>query len=72
MTKELKDFPDDGFCRWNDFKQYMFISRMTFLRLGKAGKAPMPQRMNPRLSYYRNSEIKRWMANPSAYSNNQS
>lgn len=68
MTKKaLEDLPDGGFCRWNDIKPFMPISRETFRKMGIAGKAPRPTRMGIRCSYFNNSEIKQWFANPMAY-----
>lgn len=64
LTKTFVDLPDGGFCRWNDIKPFMFISRETFRKMGLLGKAPRPTRMGARCSYYQNDEIKRWLSDP--------
>lgn len=71
-NKTLEDFPDGGYCRWNDIKPFMFVSRETFRRLGLEGKAPRPTRMGIRCSYFTNSEIKQWFADPLSYKKEQS
>ncbi|TCW63436.1 transcriptional regulator [Burkholderia sp. USMB20] len=45
----------------------MPVSRETWRKLVKEGRAPQPQRWTERCTVYSNEEVHRWMKNPAAY-----
>jgi prophage regulatory protein len=59
--------PAVGFSRWSHLQQFIPVSRETWRKLVKEGRAPQPQRWTERCTVYSNEEIHRWMKNPAAY-----
>ncbi len=59
--------PITGKSRWRTIKQFCPVSRETFRKLSLSGKAPQPERMGIRCTYYDNTELHRWLANPLTY-----
>ena len=60
--------PLTGKSRWSQFKKFSPVSRETFRQLSLAGKAPQPERMGIRCTYYDNQELHRWLSDPVNYS----
>lgn len=59
--------PITGSSRWSGFKRFMPISLGTWLNLVKQGKAPQPQKLGSRATFWKNSEIHEWLSSPSTY-----
>lgn len=59
--------PLTGKSRFSQFKKFIPISREKFRQLSKQGKAPQPERMGIRCTFYDNSELHRWLADPISY-----
>lgn len=60
--------PLTGKSRWSQIKMFSPVSRETFRQLSLAGKAPQPERMGIRCTYYDNQELHRWLSDPVNYS----
>jgi len=60
--------PLTGKSRFSAFKQYSPVSRETFRKLSLAGKAPQPEHLGIRCTYYDNGELHKWLADPANYS----
>lgn len=59
--------PLDGKSRWEQLRHFIPVSRETWRKLCKAGKAPQPERVSLRCTVYDNAQIHLWLSNPSAY-----
>ncbi|MFC0131386.1 helix-turn-helix transcriptional regulator [Massilia eurypsychrophila] len=59
--------PTVGMCRWDTLSRFVPISRETWRKLVKAGKAPKPVKLSERCTMYSNAEVHRWMSDPTAY-----
>lgn len=59
--------PLTGKSRYSKFKQFSPVSRETFRKLSLEGRAPQPERMGIRCTYYDNAELHRWLADPINY-----
>ncbi|MXS82138.1 helix-turn-helix transcriptional regulator [Nitrosomonas oligotropha] len=59
--------PLTGKSRWPKIAKYSPVSRETFRKLSKEGKAPQPERMGIRCTFYDNAELHRWLADPINY-----
>lgn len=59
--------PATGKSRFSQFKKYIPISKEKFRQLSKAGRAPQPERMGIRCTFYDNRELHRWLADPVNY-----
>ncbi len=71
-TKEVQQavpatLPLTGKSRFSQFKKFIPISREKFRQLSKQGKAPQPERMGIRCTFYDNAELHRWLADPINY-----
>ena len=53
--------------RWSTIARFLPISRETFRKLSKEGRAPQPERMGIRCTYYNNAELHKWLADPTSY-----
>lgn len=60
--------PMIGKSRFSDFKKFCPISKEKFRQLSKAGKAPQPERMGMRCTFYDNKELHKWLNDPLTYS----
>ncbi|CAM2193248.1 prophage regulatory protein [Paraburkholderia kururiensis] len=67
QAKTPQALPTVGFSRWSQLQHFIPVSRETWRKLVKEGKAPQPQRWTERCTVYSNEEIHRWMKNPAAY-----
>ncbi len=59
--------PLTGKSRWSAFAKFSPISRETFRKLSLQGRAPKPERMGIRCTFYDNGELHRWLADPINY-----
>lgn len=59
--------PAIGKSRWSTIKTFSPVSRETFRVLSKQGKAPQPERLGIRCTYYDNGELLKWLADPANY-----
>ena len=59
--------PPEGCSRWSNIKPYSPVCKETYRRLSLEGKAPQPIRMGIRCTFYKNSEILRWLKDPLSY-----
>lgn len=59
--------PMTGKSRWSRVAKFSPISRETFRKLSQVGKAPQPERLGIRCTYYDNSELHRWLKDPAKY-----
>jgi prophage regulatory protein len=64
----LKSLPEIGKSRWSEIAPFSPISREKFRLLSLAGKAPRPERMGIRCTFFDNREVHRWLADPLNYS----
>ncbi|GJL73974.1 AlpA family transcriptional regulator [Nitrosomonas sp.] len=69
MLKTLKpeSLPLTGKSRWSTIRKYSPVSRETFRKLSLSGKAPQPERLGIRCTYYDNQELHRWLKDPANY-----
>jgi predicted DNA-binding transcriptional regulator AlpA len=70
MTKQLptpETLPAIGKSRFLQFKKFIPVSREKFRQLAKEGRAPQPERMGLRCTFYDNKELHRWLADPITY-----
>lgn len=59
--------PEVGFSRWEQLRHFIPVSRETWRKLVREGRAPQPQRWTERCTVYSNEEVHRWMQNPAIY-----
>ncbi|UTV54789.1 helix-turn-helix transcriptional regulator [Burkholderia arboris] len=59
--------PAIGFSRWEQLRQFIPVSRETWRKLVREGRAPQPQRWTERCTVYSNEEVHRWMKDPVGY-----
>ena len=59
--------PFTGKSRWSKIKKFSPVSRETFRQLSKDGRAPQPERMGIRCTFFDNAELHRWLADPVNY-----
>lgn len=62
-----ESLPLTGKSRWPKIAKFSPVSRETFRKLSKEGKAPQPERMGVRCTFYDNAELHRWLADPVNY-----
>ncbi len=73
MTTKKSDSPQPltlplvGKSRFKDFAPFCPISREKFRQLSLAGRAPQPERLGIRCTFYDNAELHRWLKDPAAY-----
>ncbi len=59
--------PATGKSRFSQFKKFIPVSKEKFRQLAKAGRAPQPERMGIRCTFYDNQELHRWLDDPINY-----
>ena len=59
--------PATGKSRFSQFKKFIPVSREKFRQLSLEGRAPKPERLGIRCTFYSNAEIHRWLADPVNY-----
>ncbi len=67
QTQEPAILPQTGKSRWSQAKKFLPVSREKFRQLSKAGRAPQPERLGVRCTFYDNSELHRWLKDPVGY-----
>jgi prophage regulatory protein len=73
MTISINELPNgetlpvDGMSRLSQFKKFLPFSRETFRKLSLEGKAPRPQRMGVRCTFYSNRELHKFLIDPLNY-----
>lgn len=60
--------PLTGKSRWSQAKKFLPVSREKFRQLAKAGRAPQPERLGIRCTFYDNTELHKWLSDPANYS----
>lgn len=72
VTKKAAPSPEvlplTGKSRWSGFKKFSPVSLGTFLTLSKQKRAPQPERLGSRCTFYDNAELHKWLSNPAGYS----
>jgi prophage regulatory protein len=64
---KLETLPLTGKSRWSQFKRFCPVSKETFRKLSLAGRAPQPERLGIRCTFYENAELHRWLTDPANY-----
>ena len=59
--------PLTGKSRWSRIAKFSPVSRETFRKLSIEGRAPQPERIGIRCTFYDNQELHRWLADPVNY-----
>jgi prophage regulatory protein len=59
--------PIDGFSRWQQIKQFLPISRETWRKMVRAGRAPQPIKMGLRCTMYQNSDLHEFLQDMTNY-----
>lgn len=59
--------PATGKSRFAQFKKFSPVSKEKFRQLSKEGRAPRPERMGIRCTFYDNAELHRWLHDPVNY-----
>lgn len=59
--------PATGKSRWRTVSKFIPISREKFRQLCKEGRAPKPERLGIRCTFFSNAELHRWLADPINY-----
>lgn len=59
--------PKIGKSRWSKVKPLSPVSREKYRTLALEGKAPKPERMGIRCTYYDNAELHKWLSDPANY-----
>lgn len=59
--------PLTGKSRWRTIAKFSPVSRETFRKLSKEGRAPQPERLGIRCTYFDNTELHKWLADPVNY-----
>lgn len=71
MPKALKAAPAvlplTGKSRWSQIAKFSPVSREKFRQLSKEGRAPQPQRLGARCTFFDNQELHRWLSDPAGY-----
>lgn len=57
----------EGRYRWSALKDVLPVSRETWRLQVKQGKAPQPERMGTRCTYWRGSDVLAYLADPKGY-----
>lgn len=60
--------PMTGKSRWSKIKPHSPVSREKFRQLSLADKAPQPERLGIRCTFFDNGELHKWLADPAGYS----
>lgn len=68
----LRSLPLTGKSRWRQFAPFCPVSREKFRQLYIAGKAPQPERLGVRCTFFDNRELHRWLEDPVSYRVNKS
>lgn len=61
----------DGLYRWREFQHLVPVSRETWRKRVLAGRAPKPEKLGERCTYWRGQELLEWLKDPDGYRVNQ-
>lgn len=64
---EPEALPPLGKSRYKQFAKFSPFSREKFRQLSKAGRAPQPEKMGIRCTFYDNQELHKWLKDPINY-----
>ncbi|GJL73375.1 MAG: hypothetical protein NMNS01_25740 [Nitrosomonas sp.] len=64
---KLETLPLTGKSRWKQFSRFCPVSKETFRKLSLERRAPQPERLGIRCTFYDNAELHRWLADPLNY-----
>ena len=64
---EIEELSSFGWSRYSQFKKFLPFSKETFRKLVLDKKAPQPTRMGARCTFYSNSELHKFLADPLNY-----
>jgi prophage regulatory protein len=67
VTPTPETLPYTGKSRWSGFSKFSPICKEKFRQLSKAGKAPQPERIGIRCTFFDNQELHRWLRDPVNY-----
>ncbi|WP_090284543.1 helix-turn-helix transcriptional regulator [Nitrosomonas mobilis] len=67
MNNHQETLPLIGKSRFSAIKKFLPVSKETFRKMGMAGKAPKPERLGIRCTFYDNAEIHKWLKDPANY-----
>jgi hypothetical protein len=67
MEKSILELPRTGKSRWSQIKKFSPVSRVKFRQLSLEGRAPQPERLGIRCTFYDNIELHKWLAEPINY-----
>lgn len=59
--------PAIGKSRFKNFAPFCPVSREKFRQLSLEGRAPQPERLGIRCTYYDNAELHKWLKDPANY-----
>ena len=66
-THVINQLPPEGLSRWKQVKSLVNLSQEAWRIKGLAGTAPQPIRVGIRCTFYQNSEVLRFLADPINY-----
>lgn len=66
-SNEFNQLHPEGLSRWRQIKPIVNVCWETWRLKGLAGKAPQPIRHGLRCTFYRNSDVLEWLADPVNY-----
>ena len=66
-TQQINYLPPDGLSRWRQIKPFVNLSQECWRLKGLDGTAPPPVRMGIRCTFYQNSEVLKFLADPVSY-----
>jgi predicted DNA-binding transcriptional regulator AlpA len=72
MHKHVDFLPLVGHSRWKQIAPFVGVSRETWRKLCRAGKAPQPIRLSSRCTVWKNTEIHAYLSDPARYQSLQS
>lgn len=67
ITATPTTLPTDGMSRFNQIKPFLPVSRETYRKMVRAGKAPQPIRLSLTCVMYRNSDLHEFLKSPLTY-----
>lgn len=66
-TQQINQLPPEGLSRWRQIKPFVNLSQECWRIKGLAGTAPQPIRVGIRCTFYQNSEVLKFLADPINY-----
>nr|WP_175878045.1 AlpA family phage regulatory protein [Burkholderia sp. BCC0097] len=67
MHKHVDTLPEVGHSRWKQIEPFVGVSRETWRKLCRAGKAPRPIRLSSRCTVWSNDQMHAYLADPLGY-----